>query len=191
MFFQVFASFGLYDMFRHVGNWQQKPENIFFSRAVDIFHQESFSEIHKENSKLRTYKLFKDKIGREPYLDSIKNVQDRIAFTKLRLSNHNLMIEKGRHQNIPKNFRYCPFCPYIIEDELHCLLNCKSYVTHRRYLFETIRRENICDNFLAKNYEEKFKLLMGNPRLVGSTAKFVIKIFYKREFLIKRHKNNT
>ena len=139
----IFARTGLQYVYLHGSNGQQKPEDLFFARSVDIFHQNSFSEINKEHSKLRTYKLVKSKIGREPYLDHIKNIQDRIAFTKFRLSNHNLMIEKGRHQNIPSNLRHCPHCPGTIEDKCHFLLNCKSYSTHRTFYERIEKDENL------------------------------------------------
>ena len=86
----------------HLNAWQ---------RLNDIFHQLAFTEINKENSKLRTYGLIKTNLGFENYLNADINVQDRIALTKLRLSNHELMIEKGRHIKIDKSKRVCPFCP--------------------------------------------------------------------------------
>ena len=48
----------------------------------------TFSQTRDEKSKLRTYNILKTKIGYEKYLDSIHNVQDHVAFTKPRLSNH-------------------------------------------------------------------------------------------------------
>ena len=86
-------------------------------RMCDIFHQEAFEYLRKEDSKLRTYNHIKSQTGHEPYLHEIKNIKDRVSFTKLRLSNHLLMIEKGRHQKINKNMRFCPFCINKIEDE--------------------------------------------------------------------------
>ena len=75
------------------------PEVVVHKRIIEVFHQKAFTEIAKENSKLRTYSLVKQEVRREPYLSSVKNVKDRISMTKLRLSNHELMIEKGRHLN--------------------------------------------------------------------------------------------
>ena len=46
-------------------------------RMQDIFHQESFSEIRKKDGKLRTHSHFKDTIGIEKYIYTIKNVQER------------------------------------------------------------------------------------------------------------------
>ena len=48
------------------GYTNQSPHNVFFKRVIDIFHQNSFAEINSENSKLRTYKLFKTSIKQEP-----------------------------------------------------------------------------------------------------------------------------
>ena len=70
---------------------------LAFQRMTDIFHQNSFSEIGKDSSKLRTYSKIKTKIGYEKYLTQIQNTNTRISFTKFRLSSHHLMIETGRH----------------------------------------------------------------------------------------------
>ena len=74
----------------------------FLQRLIDIFHQEAFAEINEPSSKLRTYKEFKTEIGLENYLEIISCERDRINLSRLRLSNHQLMIEKGRHQKISK-----------------------------------------------------------------------------------------
>ena len=110
-----------------------------FKRMCDIFHQSAFEQINTENSKLRTYKLIKTNIGREIYLEKLENIQNRISFTKFRLSNHLLMIEKGRHNKIARDMRFCPFCPQKIEDEIHFLIECKCFETHRKELFDKIR----------------------------------------------------
>ena len=82
-----------------------------FNREKDIFIQSSFFEIQKESSKLRTYSKLKKTFGLEDYLTKIQNINDRVAMTKLRLSNHHLMIEKGRYTNIDRKNRVCPFLP--------------------------------------------------------------------------------
>ena len=81
----------------------------------------------------------KTKIGYEKYLTQIQNTNTRISFTKLRLSNHHLMIETGRHQHIEKTKRFCPFCPTKIEDELHSILDCHVFKTPREDLFNDLR----------------------------------------------------
>ena len=107
-----------------------------FQRLCDIFHQNTFYGIKKESSKLRTYSLLKTQIGHENYLSKIENIQRRTAFTKLRLSNHCLEIEKGRQQRIDKNNRFCPFCSKSTEDENTFCYNVKSTKSsEKHYLF--------------------------------------------------------
>jgi len=49
------------------------------------------------------------------------------------------MVEKGRHQNIDRQLRYCPSClcnlDFYIEDEFHMLLVCTLYDEHRTQCF--------------------------------------------------------
>ena len=51
---------------------------------------------------------------------------------KLRIANHDLDIEKGRHINTPKENRFCILCRHfyrisVIECEFHFLLVCPIY----------------------------------------------------------------
>ena len=100
------------------------------------------------------------------------------------------MIEKGRHQNIDKSSRFCIFCPNSIEDEVHCLMICKCFMTHRDELFKTIT-ENQIPNFVHAETLEKFKILMTNPNIIQYTAQHITKTMFIRDFLIAKHKNNT
>ena len=85
----------------------------------------------------------KSQIGLKPYLHEIKDIKDRVSFTKLRLSNHQPMIEKGRHQKINKNMCFCPFCINKTVNELHFLLEYTSFVEHTTKFFHNIRNINI------------------------------------------------
>ena len=132
----------------------------FLQRVIDIFHQEAFAEINEPSSKLRTYKEFKTEIGLENYLEIISCERDRINLSRLRLSNHQLMIEKGRHQKIPKKQRFCPICPNEIEDKVHFLTVCKCFESERQILFHNVNMHN--KGFLLLNNLEKCKFLMAN-----------------------------
>lgn len=66
----------------------------------------------------------KEHIGHENYVNNAINTKNRIAMTKLRLSNHKLMIEVGRHNKIDINSRLCPTCLTGIETEIHFLFDC-------------------------------------------------------------------
>ena len=107
--------------------------NTFFKRISDTFHQDAFTTINSGESKLRTFGKLKTTIGISPYLTQVKHLDSCKALSKVRLSNHDLMIEKGRHLKIDKTQRFCPFCPRSIETELHFLLHCKTY-SHARTL---------------------------------------------------------
>ena len=127
----------------YINSYENKSAFInkkIFQRLSDEFHQHSFENIRREQSKLRTYALFKTEIGLEKYLTEIKNIPLRIEMTKFRLSNHSLMIEIGRHKGIPKELRFCPFCPQAVETEVHFLLLCPVYDLLRT---EMMRSTNI------------------------------------------------
>ena len=52
------------------------------------------------------------------YLDKLTNIKYRKTISKIRLSLHNLNIEIGRHRQIERNDRKCPFCDLNeLEDE--------------------------------------------------------------------------
>ena len=102
-----------------------------FQQLIDNFHETSLESIKNDASKLRTYGLIKTEPGMEDYLKWIKNVNIRSQVTKLRLSNHRLAIETGRHHEVPRDERFCTFCPGHIEDEFHFLFECTA-LTHLR-----------------------------------------------------------
>ena len=122
------------------------------------FKKTHFETMEKPESKLRTYSLFKKEIGCEKYLLEINNIEIRQSFTKFRLSNHTLSIEKGRHTSpkTPKEERFCPFCPTKVEDEIHFLLECPTYLIPRNVLIENIVKDN--PNFISQ--KSKFLQLM-------------------------------
>ena len=102
--------------------------------------------------------------------------------TKFRLSNHKLMIEKGRHRNLDKTMRVCPFCTSVQnpEDEIHFLSKCE--------VFRYIRTD------LLSNIEEGkslLKLLLGREEIAQMVAKYLTKSMELRDFLIENHRQST
>ena len=55
-----------------------------------------------------------------------------LVLCKIRLSSHNLFIESGRSQNIPRSERICQLCNSDIEDEFHFVLKCPVYCDLRK-----------------------------------------------------------
>ena len=183
---QELATVGLYGLFLNQQKNNVLVENIAFNRFVDIFHQNAFAEIKSDSSKLRTYSLFKTEIGYENYLSEITSVYERKSLTKFRLSNHTLMIEKGRHLRIDRHSRLCKFCSQV-EDEIHFLIKCKTFELHRKKLFETASNDIFYFNHLSD--QAKFIVLLKNPAIVHYTSDYVHKTLGIRDFLLEEHKN--
>ena len=108
-------------------------------------------------------------------------MEHRIKYTKFRLSNHNLMIEKGRYMGIKSKERVCPFCTYGVEDEIHFLLDCYLYSAIRDTFLRKVDRENFFFKFLLR--EQKFWYLMTN--FPHEASDFIFKSFELRDFLLQ------
>ena len=163
---------------------QEKDSHLkAMQRMTDIFHQHAFSDINRSDSRLRTYGILKLEPGFENYLNELKSIKERTALTKFRLSNHVLMIEKGRHKKIDRTLRYCPFCPGVVEDEKHFLLQCKAYKFLRCELLNKI--EHYCP---WKPENAIFLTLVNKEKCL--TSKFIYKSLEIRKFLLNKHKVN-
>ena len=170
-----------------LNNYENKPPFIhkkIFQTLSDQFHQTAFETIRKDESKLRTYALFKNEIGFETYLRNVKNPAVRSQVTKFRLSNHSLMIESGRHRKIPKELRFCQFCPNKVETEAHFLIHCSAYVKLRDRMFEQVSISN--QNFQYYTEEQKIQFLLTNMNTY--TVKYIVDSFELRQFLMRMPK---
>ena len=110
----------------------------------------------------------------EPYL-KLLNRKQRVSLTKLRVSDHKLMIEEGRRKKprIPRELRTCNMCPNKIEDETHFLTNCPLYGS-RSKLFQEF--EALYPSFHTLSDDQKFIYLMSqeDPDISSSLAKAII-----------------
>ena len=97
------------------------------------------------------------------------------------------MIEKGRHQKIAKDMRFCPFCPQQIEDEIHFLIECKCFETHRKEFFG---KTNV-NKLRGENKTDKYIYLMTNIDIIPLTADYLTRTQFIRQYLLKNHKNNN
>ena len=159
-----------------------------FEKLKENFHQQSFDEISSEHSKLRTYAKLKTVTGLEEYLNSVENVRDRTALTKIRLSNHSLMIEKGRHQGLQENERVCPFCDNEIENEFHFVMECNTFdVLRQQLLIEMMGTDNV---FNELDDNEKFIFILSKPEASKIAGEYLNKTLQIRSFLLENHKRN-
>ena len=135
-----------------------------------------------EEGKLRTYSIFKKDFACEEYLYSKIDLQTKTYFTKLRLSNHILQIEKGRFSKTDKASRFCTTCKdKSIEDEIHFILDCKLYTNKRNKLFDILsKNDNTFDNLDRIN---KFIYIMQCTSGTEDILSFVAQCYSFRENL--------
>ena len=121
---------GMYWLSQCVGN-----VNVFLSifeqRLNDMYLQDWREEVDNTSS-LRLFKHIKNNIEFEQYLHIINNEQLRVAITKIRLSSHMFLVERGRWntRKLDSSQRVCDLCK-VLEDEFHCLIICPRFVNER------------------------------------------------------------
>ena len=142
-----------------------------------------FLDIHRIDSKLRTFAKLKTAIGLENYLISCQRLEIRTSISKFTLLNHDLMIERGRYLGIDKSERFCPFWPNLIETEDPFLLQCATFNTLRmdHLIFKL---ENINPNFAFLSDTDKFIFSLTHEDALQYVGQFLYKAFY----LCEKHK---
>ena len=110
----------------------------------------------------------------ESYL-SISNFEYRKLITKLRISEHNLLIEKGRHLNIPREQRLCSHCK-CIDGEKHFLLNCTINSELRSSFLNILNNENQIFNNLSESEKLSYILNPSTPSQVNTLGSFLKKV---------------
>ena len=74
----------------------------------------------QHSQKLEFYRSIKNEHTISNYLDLTRGTAERKALVKFRISNHKLIIEQGRYNQISGENRHCPHCgSNQIEDEIH------------------------------------------------------------------------
>ena len=105
-------------------------------------------------NKLRTYRKIKTDFKREQYLYADVDKKSLSNFIKIRVSNCNLNIEKGRYLKLPVEQRICQLCDMDVEDKFHLLINCDKLIHERVTLFRNI--SDIVPSFTTMSDVEKF-----------------------------------
>jgi hypothetical protein len=115
----------------YVSLYEMEPK-VLRTVTYELFHSEWKRKL-ESHTKADTYRSFKDNMKFEPYLLHTKR-KERVAMTKLRISDHKLMIEEGRYRRpiTPREERTCYMCTNRIEDEVHFLTECNlTYMVPR------------------------------------------------------------
>ena len=143
------------------------PLNAIKQRIYDSYSQSWYAEINNSN-RLITYARYKHEFAFESYLDFISEEKYKIVLTRFRLSSHELHIERGRYENVPRDERICKCCNMSqIESEYHFLLVCPLYTELRRKFFKPY----FCH---WPNLNKFDQLMLSNSKQVTlSIAKFI------------------
>ena len=89
----------------------------------------------------------------------------------------------GRYQKIPHDHRFCPFCPNIIENERHFIMDCPTYNDKRQLLFTSI---SACSpDFNTLNPINKFNYILreDNPYSV-QVGKYIKECLHLRDSML-------
>jgi hypothetical protein len=144
-------------------------------RILDSYKQSWYSNLNNSN-RLSFYSIYKHNFDYEGYLDFISDNKYRISLTKFRLSSHNLIIESGRYDNIPRDERLCKACNMnAIETEYHFLLVCPTYTNLRKQYFKPY--------FCRWPTIQKFETIMSseNKKYQFNNAKYIFYAMKLRE----------
>ena len=110
-------------------------------------------------SRLKFYDSIKTDYAFEKYLE-LPCFNYRKLITKIRCSDHQLEIEKGRHRKIPREERICRLCTdNEIETEEHFLNKCKFF--HHLELKHGLCRANIISDMINNKNLEKIGKYLG------------------------------
>ena len=141
----------------------------------------------KLSGKAISYVKIKTSICLENYLSMKFNLKHKIALTRFRLSNHQLMIEKGRYRKnkIDRDMQFCFVCKNQIEDETHFILRCSLYSPGRRVLEDACRET--CVRYDQLNEEQKFVFIMTNEneKVIKILSKFIFENLNLRNKMIE------
>ena len=115
---------------------------LFRQRLIDCYAQKIHYDI-TSSSRCDHYQHYKSLSDVEQYLSVNLNYMLKTTFANFRCSSHGLMIEKGRHLNIDREYRYCLSLDlHVIEDEMHFFLECVSYEQIREQYFPSAWSQN-------------------------------------------------
>ena len=165
----------LYGTFEPYANPFENLHKISYNKlkllTYEVFHNEWKSKLEL-SSKADTYRTIKPSMKFEPHLLHPFR-RERVLLTKLRVSDHKLMIEEGRRMRpqVPRPNRTCHMCKDKVEDEVHFLTECKLYGSKDTFWNNIYQKFPEVRSFTN---EDKFIFLMTQEN--EETTKMVLKI---------------
>lgn len=128
---RVEAIQGMFGINLHANMTEKGVSRIITSILQGKF-QVFWNKAIKESKKLQFYSEIKGSFTREPYIDCVANRNQRVWLSRMRISAHNLEIEKGRYRDIPAGDRVCVFCAENtiepqVDNEVHFVAKCPRF----------------------------------------------------------------
>ena len=131
---------------------------------LDEINQIRIGNDGQDHNKLRLYKTLKGSFRIEPYLDNIKNRNQRHWLSRYRTSAHTLRIELGRYSCpvTPLSQRKCLYClSGACDDEQHFILFCDTFKLKRQCFFG--RLLVLYPHFLSLSDDERLRIILCPP----------------------------
>ena len=150
----------------HLYDENQLIDLTLLSERLKSNFQTKWMDSVRSKPKLRLYEQIKTSPLTENYVKANLPKFERSLIAQLRLGILPLRIETGRYVNEPVSDRICTLCTqYMVEDELHFLLNCTRYTNARRDYLATSNIDITIYN--GSNDIDKLKLMMENTHSFG------------------------
>ena len=137
-----------------------------------------------DHNKLRFYKTFKASFKIEPYLEIVSNRNQRCHLTRMRISAHNLAVEKLRYcePKVRYDQRYCRYCSMeAVDSEIHFLRFCDTFFYKRQCLLGRLSALNCNFPIMSPTEQVMSMLCPTNPQAAKSVNKYIKILFKARE----------
>ena len=152
---------------------------MFKQILIDCAKQEWDASVN-ESGKGRFYRHIMPELKAAKYLYYNLPFKLKISLSRFRCSAHNLMVETGRHNNIPYEHRLCPICnTQIVEDEYHFVMICPLYSDLRKQYITQL-------NNSTPTYQLCYQLFNSDEATVLKLSKFIYFAIKIRSDNIKR-----
>ena len=145
-------------MGRHIDNAIKSKFDRFF---LDQINEKKFGQDGLDHNKLRLYNTFKGSFKQEPYINNIKNRNQRVWLSRYRTSAHNLRVESGRYTNpvtpaLQRTGNYCNSGE--CDTELHAMLVCETFNQKRQCFLS--RMTAFSPSFLSLTVEQQLVTIL-------------------------------
>jgi hypothetical protein len=117
-----------------------------------VFCRQEYQHFPPKKLRVDFFSLIRTLYKLEDYFSIIKDPSKRRIYTKFRISNHKLLIEYGRYQQIPHKETFCKHCHSgSVEGKFHFAFECHKYDNLRN------NTNNILNNIFQMQLTTKSK----------------------------------